>query len=341
MLASQSAIDFPPQMVLMQMAASNWVSQSLYAIAKLGIADLLKDGEKSYQELAKETETHARSLYRLLRVSASLGIFAETEPGYFTLTPLANYLCSNTADSLRAQVIVNGEQNYRAWGEIMYSLQTGESAFEHLYGMNLFEYYAQNPEPAKVFDEAMTNISAVENAQVVSNYNFTGIKTLVDVGGGHGKLLTDILKNHPQMKGILFDMPSAITGAELSMSAEFQQRCKLVAGNFFESVPTGGDAYILKYIVHDWDDERAITILKSCWEAMPKHAKLLIIEHIIPLGNQPYFGKMLDLHMLIMCPGGCERTEPEYSILFEKAGFKLNRIIPTQSPLSVIEGIPV
>ncbi|MBF2014477.1 MAG: methyltransferase [Rivularia sp. T60_A2020_040] len=338
---TQSATDLPLQVVLMQMATSNWVSQSLYAAAKLGIADLLKDGEKSYQELAQTTQTHARSLYRLLRALAGMGVFAETESGCFTLTPLANYLRSDTSDSLRAMVILNGDEHYRSWGNVMYSLQTGESAFEHLYGMNVFEYYEQNPQPAEIFDRAMTSYSVVENAGVISDYDFTGIKTLVDVAGGRGKLLTDILKNYPDMKGVLFDLPAVIAGAKSSISDEFKQRCQFVEGDFFQSVPVGGDAYILKHIIHDWGDEQAGAILKSCHQAMSKESKLLIVEQVIPPGNQPFFGKVFDLHMLIMCPGGCERTEDEYRILLEKAGFKLLRIVPTQSLMSVIEGVPL
>jgi len=188
-----------------------------------------------------------------------VGVFAETDPGYFTLTPLANYLQSDVPDSLKAIAIMNGEEQYRSWGDLMYSLQTGESAFERLYGMNLFEYCAQNPEAAKILNQAMTSSSVLENASVVSDYDFSNIQTLVDVAGGHGKLLTDILKGHPKMKGILFDLPSVIAGAtSLIEEAGVSDRCELAGGSFFESVPAGGDAYILKHIIHDWDDERAI-----------------------------------------------------------------------------------
>ncbi|MBD2504546.1 methyltransferase [Anabaena azotica] len=330
------------QVVFMQMATSNWLCQSLYAAAKLGIADLLIDGEKNYEELAQATGTHARSLYRLLRFLASLGVFAETQTGNFTLTPLANYLRSDIPDSLRAMAIMNGEEQYRAWGEIIYSLQTGKNAFEHLYGTNVFDYYNQNLEPARIFDQAMTSYSVVQNLGVVQDYDFSGIKTLVDVGGGNGKLLTDILAANPKMKGILFDQPSVIARAfSLIESAGVQDRCQLLTGSFFESVPSGGDAYILKMIIHDWDDERAIAILKNCHKAMPENGKLLIIEQVVPPGNQPSFAKLLDLHMLIMCQGGHERTETEYRHLIEKAGFQLKRIVPTQSGVSVIEGVKV
>lgn len=336
---TQDLTSLPPQTVLMQMATSNWISQAVYVAAKLGIADLLKEGAKHCDELASLTKTHARSLYRLLRALASLGVFAETESGYFTLTPLADYLRSDRPDSLRAMAIMNGEEHYKAWGELMQSVQTGESAFEHLYGMQIFQYYAQNPEPAQIFDRAMTSYSSIESAAVVENYDFSSIQTLVDVAGGHGNLLASILKANPSMKGMLFDRLSVIEGAKpLLEAAGVLDRCQLGSGDFFESVPTGGDAYILKHIVHDWGDEQAIAILKRCHEAMPENGKLLLVEQVIPPGNEPFVGKLLDLNMLVMCSGGCERTEAEYRTLLKKAGFKLTKIVPTHADVSVIEG---
>jgi hypothetical protein len=339
---AQIASDFYPEIVLLQMKYGSWIFQSIYAAAKLGIADLLKDGSRSCEDLASVTSTHEGSLYRLLRGLASMGVFAETEPSFFTLTPLGNYLRGDVPGSLKARVIMNGEEQYRAWGEIIYSIQTGKSAFERLYGMNLLDYYAKNPEAGKNFNQAMTSSSTLQNPGIVLDYDFSDVQTLVDVGGGQGKLLTDILKAYPKMKGILFDQPEAIKGAKsLIEQAGILDRCQLIAGNFFESVPAGGDAYILKYIIHDWDDERAIAILKSCYEAMPEHGKLLLVEQVIPSGNQASFSKMLDLQMLVLCPGGRERTQAEYRILMEKSKFQLIKIVPTQSSLSVIEAVKV
>ncbi|MBD2612488.1 MAG: methyltransferase [Nostoc sp. ZfuVER08] len=339
---AQIASDFYPEIVLLQMKYGSWIFQSIYAAAKLGIADLLKDGSRSCEDLASVTSTHEGSLYRLLRGLASMGVFAETEPSFFTLTPLGNYLRGDVPGSLKARVIMNGEEQYRAWGEIIYSIQTGKSAFERLYGMNLLDYYAKNPEAGKNFNQAMTSSSTLQNPGIVLDYDFSDVQTLVDVGGGQGKLLTDILKAYPKMKGILFDQPEAIKGAKsLIEQAEILDRCQLIAGNFFESVPAGGDAYILKYVIHDWDDERAIAILKSCYEAMPEHGKLLLVEQVIPSGNQASFSKMLDLQMLVLCPGGRERTQAEYRILMEKSKFQLIKIVPTQSSLSVIEAVKV
>jgi hypothetical protein len=332
----------PPQLAVLQMASGYWVSRSIYVAAKLGIADLLKDSPKSCDELATATGTNAPSLYRVLRALASLGVFAETQPNHFTLTPLAACLQSDTPNSVRACVILQGEEHYQAWGEFMHSVQTGGSSFEHIYGMNLFEYLAQNPESAKIFDESMTNLSVSQSATIAASYDFSSIQTLVDVAGGEGLLIASILKSNPTLKGVLFDRPHVIEKAKRFLEAEgLLERCQLAAGNFFESVPEGGDAYILKYIIHDWDDERAIAILKQCHNVMPANGKILVAEQVIPPGNEPFMGKLLDLNMLAVLPGGRERTEAEYRALFEKAGFKLTRIVPTQDEMSIIEGIRV
>jgi hypothetical protein len=332
----------PPQLAVLQMASGYWVSQSIYVAAKLGIADLLKDSPKSCDELATATGTNAPSLYRLLRALASLGVFAETQLNHFTLTPLAACLQSDVPDSIRAYVILRGEEQYRAWGDLLHGVQTGGSSFEHIYGMNLFDYLAQNPESAKIFDESMTNLSAIESAAIAASYDFSSIQTLVDVAGGEGLLIASILKSNPTLKGVLFDRPYVIERAKRFLEAEgVLERCQLAAGNFFESVPEGGDAYILKHIIHDWDDERAIAILKQCHKVMPDNGKVLVAEQVIPPGNEPFMGKLLDLHMLVMAPGGRERTEAEYRALFEKAGFKLTRIVPTQREVSIVEGIRV
>jgi hypothetical protein len=331
----------PPQLAVLQMASGYWVSQSIYVAAKLGIADLLKDSPKSCDELATATGTNAPSLYRVLRALASLGVFAETQPNHFTLTPLAACLQSDVPDSIRAYVIMRGEEQYRAWGEFMYSVQTGGSSFEHIYGMNLFEYLAQNPESAKIFDESMTNSSAIESAAIAASYDFSSIQTLVDVAGGQGLLIASILKSNPTLKGVLFDQPYVIERAKGFLEAEgLLERCQLAAGNFFESVPQGGDAYILKRIIDNWDDEKAIAILKQCHKVIPDNGKLLVAEQVIPPGNQPFKGKFVDLHMLTVTSGRA-RTEAEYRALFEKAGFKLTRIVPTQDEVSIIEGIRV
>jgi hypothetical protein len=334
--------DIPPQLVMLQMVKSYWISQLIYIAAKLGIADLLKNGPLSCDKLASSTGTHARSLYRVMRALASVGVFAEKEQGDFTLTPLAACLMSDVPDSIRAAAIMLGEEHYRAWGDILHSIRTGTSSFEHLYGMGLFEYYAQNPEPAKIFQKAMTSVSAIDNTAVTLGYDFSKIQKLVDVGGGHGSLIASILKSNTKMKGVLFDQPSVIEGAKHLLGNQgVSSRCELIGGDFFQSVPAGGDAYILRHILHDWDDKRALAILKHCHQAMVENSLLLVVELVIPPGNNPFLGKLIDINMLTMCNAGCERTEAEYRTLFERAGFKLTKIFPTQADVSVIEGVRV
>ncbi|WP_315787931.1 methyltransferase [Fischerella sp. JS2] len=339
---TQISQDMPSQTAMIQLATSYWVSRAIYAAAKLGIADMLKDGSHSCDELANWTGTNAQALYRVMRALASVGIFAENEQGCFTLTPLATYLQSDVPNSIRAFAISFGEEHYRAWGDIVYSIQTGDNAFQNLYGMPVFEYYAQNPQAGKTFDEAMTNVSATDKTEIVAAYDFSSIRKLVDVGGGHGSFIASILKVNPTMEGILFERPSVVEGAKSVLEAEgVLKRCQIIAGSFFESVPSDGDAYILKYVIHLLDDERAIALLRNCHSAMVENGKLLLVEQILPPGNEPSWGKFLDIHMLIAISGGRERTKMEFQTLFEASGFKLNKVITTESNTNVIEGIRV
>jgi hypothetical protein len=342
--ATQVPLDAPPpQIVVLQMITGYWVSQSIFAAARLGIADRLKDQPKHYTDLAVSTGSHAPSLFRLLRALAGIGLVRETEPSVFELTPLGETLRSDVPGSLRDVSIMMGDpEHYNSWGNILHSLKTGQSGFEGLFGKNVFEYYAENPEPAAVFDRAMTSFSGVENAAIAAEYDFSRINTLVDVAGGHGSTLLSILQANPHMKGILFDQPDVIERATPIIAKEANaNRCQLITGSFFESVPAGGDAYTLKHILHDWDDERSIAILKRCREAMVEQGRVLVIEQVIPPGNDPFIGKLLDMNMLVMCPGGKERTEAEYRQIFEAAGLRLKRIVPTSAFVSVVEGVPI
>lgn len=339
---TQPSTALQPQKTILQMASGYWVTQALYVAAKLGVADLLKDGTKNCDELATATGANAGALYRLMRGLASLKVFAEEEDGYFNLTPLAACLQSDIPGSMRGIVMMGGREYYQAWGNFLYSIQTGQSAFENLYDMPLFEYYAQNPESGKAYDQAQKSGSAAARAEILKSYDFSGISKVVDVGGGNGSLISAILKTNLTMQGVLFEQPSAIAQAKDLIQAEgVEERCELVAGDFFESVPSGGDTYILRYILHNWDDERASAILKNCHHAMLENGKILVIEQIIPPGNEPFLGKLLDLHMLVLFPGGCERTENEYRVLFETSGFQLTKIFPTQANVSVLEAIKI
>ena len=334
--------DTPPQMAMLQMTSGYWISQSIYAAAKLGIADLLKDGAKTCDELANSTGTNSRSLYRVMRALAQVGVFAEKEEGTFSITPLSACLQSDHPKSMRALAILFGEEQYKAWGDILYSVQTGESSFEHLFGMPVFDYYAQNPESGKTFNQAMTSGSDAEKAAVVETYDFSNIHKLVDIGGGQGSFISAILKANPDLQGVLFDLESVVKAAPDVISAEgVSDRCEIAGGSFYDSVPSGADAYILKHVLHDWDDETSLTILKNCHQAMAENGKLLVVEQVVPPGNEPALAKFMDVNMMMLHPGGCERTEAEYQALFEAAGFKLTKTTPTKAMVSVIEAVKV
>lgn len=319
-----------------------WVSRCIYVVAKLGIADLLKDGSQHCDILAAATNTHSDSLYRVLRALASIGIFAETQTRCFELTPLADCLQSNVPDSIRAMAIFRGEEHYyKSWGNLMYCLETGKSAFEDLYGMDLFEYNEQNPSRGEIFDQAMTS-SKDSYTEHLEAYDFSSINKLIDVGGGKGSFLAAVLEANPTMIGVLFDQAEVINRAKDSQEiASVISRCQLVGGSFFEALPQGGDAYVLKHIIQDWDDERSLAILQRCHQAMIEQGRVLVIDYVLPPANEFSGSKFIDINMLVMCPGGRIRTEAEFEDLFKSAGFKLTKIYPTQSDVSIIEGVKI
>ncbi|MBV9211219.1 MAG: methyltransferase [Acidobacteria bacterium] len=331
--------DVPPTIAMLQLISGFWISRAIYIAAKLSLADQLADGSKTAEELAAATSTHAPSLYRVMRALASVGVFTEDSERRFALTPLSETLRSDAPGSLRAFATTElGEEHYPAWGELLHSVKTGEIAFDHHFGMPCWEYFTKHRDNAKTFADAMTGMTLATNAAVLASYDFSGIKQLVDVGGGHGSLIAAILKANPEMKGLLFDAPPVIEGARPKLEAEgLAERCQAVAGDFFESVPEGGDAYILKWIIHDWDEERATSILRNCHRAMKENGKLLLVEAVVPEGVEPHFSKFIDLNMLVMT-GGRERTQEEYRKLFEASGFRLTKVVETPSPMSVIEG---
>ncbi|MBD2178854.1 methyltransferase [Pseudanabaena sp. FACHB-1998] len=334
----------PPQLPLhiqlMQMMTGYWVSQCIYVAAKLGVADRLIEAPQTYQAIADSTNTNASALYRVLRALASIGIFTETESGTFAMTPLAEYLRSDNPQSLQSTAIMLGDpEHYQAWGDLLHSVKTGEPAFDHRFGKGVFEYFGSNPDAALVFEKSMNNFSAMELRAIAPAYDFSEFKTLVDVGGGYGELLAEILQKCPHSKGILFDEKYVIDHAYSTLEKHgIADRCECLSGSFFDAVPTGGDAYLLKHIVHDWDDERAIKILQTCQKAMSEQSKILVIEQVVPAANLPAAAKMLDINMLVMCPGGKERTEAEFQSIFEQAGLKLLRIVPTAEDIHIVEG---
>ena len=334
----------PPPVALVQMITGSWISHAVSAAARLGIADGLKDGPKSSDELAPAVGADAQALYRLLRALTSIGLFVEDEDSRFSLTPLGTYLRSDVPGSLRAAALYFGsEELARAWSHLSYSVQTGHPAFDHVFGMGHFEYFEQYPEAGRVFNEAMTGLARQRALAVVAAYDFSGLRKIVDVGGGQGELLIAVLKAHPTITGVLFDLSATITSAhQVIAAADLTERCTLVAGDFFAAVPSGGDACVLSTVIHDWGDDKAMAILQSCHRAMGKNGKLLLIERVLPSRADrsamlhPY-ASLADLMMMVI--GGQERTETEFRTLYAQAGFTLTRIIPTQSPFSVIEGV--
>ncbi|WP_339727441.1 methyltransferase [uncultured Gimesia sp.] len=320
-----------------QMITGYWSSQAIYAAASLGIADLLVSGPQTAEQLAAATDTNAGALYRLLRALASVGIFIENEQQKFGLTPLAEFLRSDVPGSKRALAMMTGDEHFQAWGEILYSIRTGKTSFDKVFEKPFFEYLPEHPDKAQVFDQAMTGIHGRETGEILESYDFSEMKTLLDIGGGNGSNISSILQKYPEMKGILFDLPHVVERAQAHIKqAGLSDRCDLIEGSFFASVPEGADAYFMRHIIHDWDDEKSLTILRQCHAAMPKNSKLLVVESIIPEGNEQFAGKFLDLVMLLI-PGGKERTVEEYRSLFKQAGFELERIISTESELSILE----
>lgn len=327
-----------PNEQMNRMISGYWTTQAVYVAAKLGIADLLAQGARTVDDLAQATNVHAPSLYRLLRGLASMGVFADDGTQRFSLTPLAECLRSDVPGSQRALAIMSGEEHYHAWGELLYSIQTGKIAFDKLYGMPVFEFLSKNLEQAKVFDAAMVGVHGRETAAMTDAYDFSVFGVLADIGGGNGSLLTTVLKKHPALRGILYDLPGVTQRALDNLkSSGVADRCTVIGGSFFESVPVGADAYLMRHIIHDWDDEKATAILRNVHQAMGQHGRLLVVEGVIPAGNGPCFGKLLDLTMLTL-PGGKERTEEEYRTLFKAGGFELTRVVPTHAEVSVIEG---
>ena len=329
-----------PHEQLDRMISGYWISQAIYAAAKFSIADLLAQGPRTAGQLAEAAGVNPQALYRLLRALASVGIFAEDESHRFSLTPLAQLLRSDVPGSKRALALMAGDEQFRAWAEIDYSIQTGRTAFDKVFGKPIFDYLGEHPDKARVFDAAMVGIHGREADAILDAYDFAGIRVLADLGGGNGSQLASILKKHPALKGILFDLPHVIERARKPLEAAgLSSRCRLVGGSFFEAAPPGADAYFMRHIIHDWDDEKALAILRNCHAAMPSTGKLLVVESVIPPGNEPFGGKLLDLVMLLI-PGGKERTADEYRALFDRAGFEISRIVPTATEISIIEGIP-
>lgn len=329
---------------LMQMLTGFWVSQSICAAAKLGLADQLKHGPKSVAVLAHALHAHEGNLYRLMRALASIGIFRETDNQVFELTPLAELLRSDTPNSMRPIALMLGAENYAAWGQVERAVQFGESPFESAYGMQVYEYFERNPESAAIFNQAMTALVTNDNAAILESYDFNQFASIVDVGGGHGMLLSAILKRYGKPSAILFDLPQvAATAAETFKAAGVDARCEVQSGDFFSSVPAGGDAYILSRVLHGFSDEQSTLILKNIQAVISATGKLLVMEFILEPGNDPSTArtKLMDVNMMVFAPGGRDRTQDEYAQLLHGAGFRLENVIPTASGIVIMEAVKI
>src|SRR5688500_16869512 len=330
-----------PTEQLMQIMAGQWLARCVSTAAELGIADAIGGERKTTEQLAAATKTHAPSLQRLMRALAGSGVFREDGPGVWVGTPLGDTLRTNRPGSLHAcAVAIMGAEHYDAWRNLSHSVKTGVTAFDHTFGKDVWAHFAENPTSARNFDQAMVDFSEGVNAALLKAYNFSGIKHLVDVGGGHGGLIAAVLKNYPTIQGTLFDQPYVVNAAIKNLQKHgVETRCARAGGDFFDSVPAGADAYILKFIIHDWDDARSVKILTSVRRAIQEKGKLLLVDCVIPEGNAPDMGKMMDVNMLVMT-GGRERTEAQFSALLTASGFRLTKVTATESPLSIIEAVP-
>jgi hypothetical protein len=333
----------PAPLAMLELGAGNYITSHMaMTVAELGIADLLKGGAKSAEELATLAGADPLYLSRIMRALASLGVFAQDKAGRFKLTGLSRYLLSDTPGSARPLLVLfNKTWHKRTWDELMRTVETGHPAFEQMYGLPLFDYLNQNAEAGQIFNEAMAGYSSQVAAAVVAAYDFSRFHHLVDVGGGFGNVTIPLLKKYSNLHITLFDLPFVVEQARKLVVLEgLEERCELVGGSFFEQVPAEADAYLVNNVLHDWNDEKCLAILQVCREAMHGQAMLLLSEQVLPTDTSYHVGKITDMEMGVFFPGGRERTLDEYRQLCEKAGFRLMRSVPTPSFASVMECVP-
>jgi SAM-dependent methyltransferase len=331
-----------PQVLVMQLLTTKVAAQALTQAAELGVADQLRQGPRPVAELADSLKVSEDALYRVLRALAGVGFFVEHPGRTFSNNENSEILRTGVPGSMRAMARWLGEESswWKAWGQLSHSLRTGRPAAEVVFGGTTFDFFSRTPRVNEIFQSAMTDFSAVAAKAVAMAYDFAAVKRVVDVGGGHGTLLAAILEASPEATGVLFDLPEVLAGADATLEASGQSnRIEKVAGNFLEMVPADGDLYIMKHIIHDWDDARCITLLQNCRRAMKPGGRVLIVEHVITDQPESTMAKLLDLEMLVMTPGGRERTDQEFRELLQKAGLELERIIPTESPVCVLEAV--
>lgn len=329
----------PPAAQLLDMITGHWVTAAIYAAARLQLADHLAQGPRTSDELAAQVRSHPDATYRVLRALAGLGIFEEQPGRSFTLTEVGELLRADHPQSVRDVALFQGAQpHWQGWGNFLHSVQTGQSAFEHAHGKQFFDYCQEAPEFAAVFNGAMTCFSNSGAAAVVQHYDFSGIQHLVDVGGGHGALLLRILRENPDLRGTVFDLPSVIEGAQAAIAAAgLSDRCGVSAGSFFDDPLPPADAYIAQHIIHDWDDQHARQILEAMRRGLAPGGRVLLVEAMIDPNEAGPGASLIDLEMLHATHGGRERTREEFANLFDSAGLQLKQVVETASPSRVIE----
>jgi hypothetical protein len=330
-----------PQAQLIQMAMSYRVSTLVYIAAEMNLADRLAEAPRTADELAESTGSFAPALYRVMRTLAGMGLFTEDSDRRFSLTPLGETLRTGTPGSIRSTVLtLAGGLFTKSYGELHYSIKTGKPAFEKVFGMPVFEWLAKHPVEASMFSETMVGFHAAEPDAVANAYDFSQAETVVDIGGATGNLLAAILSHHREPRGILFDLPHVVADAPALIRARgLTDRIAIESGSFFERIPVANGVYLLSHIIHDWSEGQCLTILGICRRTISPNSRLLIIEIVLPTGNAPHPGKMVDMTMLAVA-GGQERTEPEYRELLERAGFRLTQVVPTESAVSIVEAVP-
>ena len=330
----------PAQETLLGLITAYWQSQLVFVAAKLGVADVLAKGPRTPAAIARKVGADPAYLGRVLRALAALGVFAETRDGKFRLTPLGQTLRSDRPGSLRdfALMMVD-DYNWQSWGALLRGVNEGETPFDMVYGMPVFAYLNHHPDKLEAFAASMASISGTENASIAKAYPFGRLRQLVDVGGAHGHLLATILRRYRRLHGTVYDQPDVVAGAAAAgfiTAPGLRNRVQAIGGNFFDSVPDGADGYLMKYIIHDWDDEKCLRILKNCRHSMAADGRVLVVDHVIPPGNEFNWGKLLDINMMVG-PGGQERTREEFAALFKRAGLRLTRVVQTDCPLSILE----
>jgi hypothetical protein len=336
--------ELPPPAIFMQLLFGKQITYALSGVARLAVADHMDRQGRPVEELAAKTGAHAPSLYRAMRMLASLGVFKESPNRHFALTPVGELLKTDAPVSLRYMAMMFGEEfSTRAYGHFTDCLRTGGDGVTEAYGKDIWQVLAEHPAQCEVFQKAMTANSSGTVPAIVEAYDFGGIKRIADVGGGHGLLLASILRANPALKGVLFDRPEVVGSLPKTAFAGLEGRVAVEGGSFFDRVPDGCDAYIMKHIIHDWDDEHCRTILSLMRDKLPKNGRVLVCDMVVTDEPGPTPAKMLDIEMLVMTVGGKERTEAEFAELFASSGLKLNRIVPTAPtgrPLAVIEAVP-